>query len=63
MPRRLESVNQCGYVEAIDVVESQLEAVVDMLGITDARESEIARKRIWLALEDLKTAVRSQYSS
>ena len=56
MPRRLDSVNQGGYVEAIDVVDSELEFVVDMLDITDARQSEIARDRIYAALEDLKTA-------
>ncbi len=56
MPRRLDSVNQGGFVEAIDVVESELKAVVGMLGITDARQSEIARDRIYAALEDLKTA-------
>jgi hypothetical protein len=56
MPRRLDSVNQGGYVEAIEVVECELEAVVGMLGITDARESEAARNRIYLALEDFKTA-------
>ena len=56
MPRRLDSVNQGGYVEAIDVVDSELESVVDMLDITDARQSEIARDRIYAALEDLKTA-------
>ncbi len=59
MPRRLDSVNQGGYVEATDVVESELEAVVGKLGITEARESEAARDRIHLALEDLKTG-RSQ---
>jgi hypothetical protein len=59
MPRRLDSVNQGGYVEPIDVVESELNAVVGILGINDARNCEIARERIWLALEDLKTA-RSQ---
>jgi hypothetical protein len=56
MPRRLDSVNQGGYVEPIEVDGSELEAVVGMLGITEARESEAARKRIYLALEDLKTA-------
>ncbi len=56
MPRRLDSVNQGGFVEAIDVDESELEAVIGMLGITDARQSEIARDRIYAALEDLKTA-------
>jgi hypothetical protein len=56
MPRRLDSVNQGGYVEAIDVVHSELEAVIGMLGITDARQSEVARDRIYCALEDLKTA-------
>ena len=56
MPRRLDSVNQGGYVEAIEVVESELEAVVGMLGITDARESEAARKRIYHALEHFQTA-------
>ena len=57
MPRRLNSVNQGGhYVEAIDVVESELEAVVSMLGITDAQESETARRQIYALLEDLKTA-------
>ncbi len=56
MPRRLDSVNQGGYVEEIEVVESELEAVVAMLGITDDRESDVARNRIYLALEDLETA-------
>lgn len=56
MPRRLDSVNQGGYVEAIDVDDRELEAVIDMLGITDARQSEIARERVYTALEDLKTA-------
>ena len=56
MPRRLDSVNLGGYVEAIDVVESELGAVIGMLSITDARQSEIARDRIYAALEDLKTA-------
>ncbi len=56
MPRRLDSVNLGGYVEAIDVVESELEAVLGMLGLADARESEAARNRICVALEDLKTA-------
>jgi hypothetical protein len=56
MPRRLNSVNQGGhYVEAIDVVESELEAVVSMLGITDAQESETARHQVHALLEDLKT--------
>jgi hypothetical protein len=56
MPRRLNSVNQGGhYVEAIDVVESELEAVVSMLGITDAQEPETARRQIHARLEDLKT--------
>jgi hypothetical protein len=56
MPRRLNSVNQGGhYVEAIDVVENELEAVLSMLGITDAQESETARHQIHALLEDLKT--------
>ena len=56
MPRRLDSVNLGGYVEAIDVVDSELEAVVDRLGVNDAQESEAAREQIIVALEDLKTA-------
>ncbi len=56
MPRRLDSVNQGGYVEAIDVVDSELEAVLGMLGLADTRQSEMARDRIYAALEDLKTA-------
>lgn len=56
MPRRLDSVNQGGYVEAIDVADSELEAVIGMLSITDARRLEVARDRIYAALEDLKTA-------
>ncbi len=56
MPRPLDSVNQGGYVEAIEVVESELEAVVGMLGITDAQQSEAAREQIIVVLEDLKTA-------
>lgn len=56
MPRRLDSVNQDGYVEAIDVVESELQTVVAMLGITDARKLKAARVQIVGALEDLKTA-------
>ncbi len=57
MPRRLNSVNQGGHhVEAIDVVESELAAVISMLGITDAQESETARRQIHALLETLKTA-------
>ena len=57
MPRRLDSVNQGGhYVEAIDVVESDLDAVVAMLGITDAQRSQAARDQIYTQLEDLQTA-------
>lgn len=56
MPRRLDSVNQGGYVEAIDVDEGELDAVVAMLGITDARKSESVRNQIFAGLEDLKTA-------
>ena len=56
MPRRLSSVNEGGhYVEVIDVVESEFEAVVSMLEITDAQESETARRQIYASLEDLKT--------
>ena len=56
MPRRLDSVNQGGYVKAIDVAESKLETVVGKLGIANAQESEAAREQIIVALEDLKTA-------
>lgn len=56
MPRRLDSVNTGGYVEAIEVDESELEAVLGMLGITDARKAEAARNRVYRALEDLATA-------
>jgi hypothetical protein len=56
MPRRLDSVDPGGYVEAIDVDDSELEAVVGMLGITDAQKSDTARHRIHSALEDFKTA-------
>ncbi len=55
MPRRLNSVNQGGYGKAIDIVESELQAVVAMLGITDAQKSEAARHQIYARLEDLKT--------
>ena len=56
MPRRLDSVNQGGYVEAIEVVESELEAVVGLLGISDVQESAAARNQIHHALEDFQTA-------
>lgn len=56
MPRRLDSVNQGGFVEAIDVAESELKKVVAMLGITNAQKSEAARDQIYARLEDLKTA-------
>ena len=57
MPRRLDSVNQGGhYVEAIDVVESELASVVATLGITDAQRSQAARDQIYARLEDLQTA-------
>ncbi len=60
MPRRLDSVNPGGhYAEAIDIVESELQAVVAMLGIADAQRSQAARDQIYVRLEDLKTA-RSQ---
>ena len=51
MPRRLDSVNQGGYVEAIDIVERDLEAVVAMLDIADARKLEAARVQIVGALD------------
>ena len=56
MPRRLDSVNQGGFVEAIDVDESELEAVVGMLGFSDAQKSETARDQIYRALEFFQTA-------
>lgn len=56
MSRLLDSVNQCGYVEEIDVDESEFETVVAMLGLTDAEKLEAARHRIHGRLEDLKTA-------
>ena len=55
MPRRLDSVNQGGFVEAIDVDESELEAVVGMLGFSDAQKSETARDQIYRALEFFQT--------
>lgn len=62
MPRRLDSVNQGGYMEAIEVIESELEAVVSMLGTADPQISKSARDRIYALLEDLKAA-RSQTAS
>ena len=56
MKRRLDSVIRSGYVEAIDIVESDLEAVVKMLEITDAPQSQMARDRIYSRLEDFQTA-------
>ncbi len=56
MPRRLDSVNQGGYVEEIRVDEGQLDRVVAMLGLTDPQRTEAARYRIFGRLEDLKTA-------
>ena len=56
MPKHLDSVDPGGYVEPIDVAESDLQAVVDGLGLTDTREAKEARNQIYTALEDLDTA-------
>ena len=56
MPKHLDSVDPGGYVEPIDVAESDLQAVVDRLGLTDTREAKEARNQIYTALEDLDTA-------
>lgn len=55
MTRPTQTVNQGGYVEQIEVAESDLEDVVRMLEIDDPETSERARHRIVSALEDLKT--------
>ncbi len=60
MPRHFDSVDPGGYVEPIDVAESDLQVVVDRLGLTDGRQAKEARNQIYAALEDLKTnAVRT----
>ncbi len=47
MPRRLDSVNQGGhYVEALDVVENELESVVSMLGITEMARGDERSNRL-----------------
>ena len=55
MTRPIQTVNQGGFVEAIDIVEGELDEVVRMLEIDDAETSAMARHRIVSALEDLKT--------
>lgn len=55
MPRPLKSVTQCGYVDAIHVDDSQLDAVVNLLQIGDDRRLEV-RDFIYRRLEDFKTA-------
>lgn len=57
MPRRLDSVNQGGhYVDAINVVESEVTSVVALLGIADAQRSPATRDQIYVRLSDLQTA-------
>ena len=56
MPRLLDSVNPGGFAAAIDVDEDELEAVVAMLNLADAQESEIAHDQIYAALADLEGA-------
>lgn len=56
MPRPLDSVSQGGFVKEIEVVESNLDAVVSMLGITDPQKSRQARDWIYSLLEDFETA-------
>ena len=54
MPKHLDSVDPGGYVEPIDVAESDLQAAVDMLGLTDAQKDKPAPTQIYTALEDLE---------
>ena len=55
MPKLLDSVDPGGYVEPIEVAETDLQAVVNLLGLTDGRVAQDARDRIYSALEDFKT--------
>ena len=55
-PRALSSVVPCIYRDEIDVVESELEVVVALLGIADDQARMNARDRIYRQLEDFKTA-------
>ncbi|MDX2035338.1 MAG: hypothetical protein SFX72_01705 [Isosphaeraceae bacterium] len=56
MPRALESLNQGGYVEPIDVTDADLDRVVALLNLTDQAARDRAREQIYGRLEDFKTA-------
>lgn len=56
MPRALESLNQGGYVEPIDVTDADLDRVVALLNLTDPSARDRARDQIYGRLEDFKTA-------
>lgn len=56
MPRALESLDQGGYVEPIDVTTADLDQIVTLLKLTDPSEHGRVREQIYLRLEDFKTA-------
>lgn len=56
MPRALDSLNQGGYVEPIDVTDADLNPVVALLKLTDQAARDRAREQIYGRLEDFKTA-------